>query len=261
MRSPPPGIVFGHGSVCAHEGGADEGRRVYGRGDEPAGVWERHGAARRGWWLDGDAAGREPLHAAPHPRTPRGGTGARRREGQGGQAWAWARGPWAKEGGSRRRRRGGSRGCEGGPVGRGRWEDWGRARGGRTNEARGRGGGGAAQVMVAGDNTRQFAVGHWRARGAFPGAVITEGASRGIGQLAAGQSARPGRILGGSTPNGAPRSERETPGGVARGPAAGGWVDCCLRAIYPVSVCTHHQYMRVGIYICIYTCMHRQIDR
>jgi hypothetical protein len=108
-------------------GGADEGRRVYERGDEPAGVWERHGAraagavARRRRCWTGTVARGHRIRARP------GGDQGRRREGQSGQAWAWARGPWAREGGSRGRRRGGgieggSRGCAGGPVGRGRWD-------------------------------------------------------------------------------------------------------------------------------------------
>src|SRR5699024_6728643 len=125
-RSPPPGIVFGHGSVCAHEGGADEGRRVYGRGDEPAGVWERHGAARRGWWLDGYAAGREPLHAAPLRGRPGGGGGGGAPGGVGGGGGGGYR---TGAGGGRARAergRGGGGGGAGGP--RERWR--GRAGGG-----------------------------------------------------------------------------------------------------------------------------------
>ena len=44
----PPGNHLRTRERLRARGGADGGRGVYERGDEPAGVWERHGATRRG---------------------------------------------------------------------------------------------------------------------------------------------------------------------------------------------------------------------
>ena len=131
----PPGIISGHGSVCAHEGGptrAGESMREAMSRPACGSVTGPRGGGRSSTatLLDGDRCTRPP-----HPRTPRGDQG-RRREGQSGKAGAWGRGPWAREGGSRGRRRGGrgsrgSRGCEG-------WASWPREIG-RIGVERGRG--------------------------------------------------------------------------------------------------------------------------
>ena len=44
----PPGIISGHGSVCAHEGGPTRAGESMREAMSRPGVWERHGAARRG---------------------------------------------------------------------------------------------------------------------------------------------------------------------------------------------------------------------
>lgn len=217
----PPGNHLRTRERLRARGAADEGRRVHERGDEPAGVWERHGNRCR---------------RPPHPRRPRADRG-RRREGQSRQAWAWARGAVGH-----RRAAPGADG-EGGGGAMGDRGDRGGARvgqlaggDGRTGGERGSGRtrGGGARAMVAGE-TRQFAVGH--ARGAFPGAVIREGASRGVGQLAVGQFVAAGGILrrspgaGVNPQRGAPMGERGRSGRVTRGPAAGGWTASSRRYI------------------------------
>lgn len=179
----PPGNHLWTREHLRARGGADEGRRVYERDDEPAGVWERHGAARQGSWLDGDG-GREPSHAATPAADAPGGPGPPwrwpARAGVGVGVGVGVVAPGADgEGGARGGRGGrGDRGDRGGTrmgqLAEGDGGDRGRARG-RPNE-RGRGEG--ARAMVAGE-TGQFAVGH--ARGALSGAVIGEGASLGMG--------------------------------------------------------------------------------
>lgn len=166
--------------------GGDEGRRVYERGDEPAGVWACDRAARQRSKLHGDA-GQQPLHRAISSGERSRGERASERAPAWVSEQAWARGPLATEGtpGSlphgraaarapAGRRRGGARGCEGGPVGRARWGIGGERAGGR----RGRGSVGSAgreNSPVRGrpwaradgcrGGARQLAVGQWRGRG------------------------------------------------------------------------------------------------
>ena len=158
-------------------------------------------------------------------------------------ACAGRRGRGRGRGGSRRRRRGGceggsrgsggsrgargSRGDEDGPVGRGRWGGS-RASAGaaeRAGERRGGAGhGGRGNWPVRGGPCARGVVGGGHRGGSKP----RHGGSRGVGQLAVDQYARPGAYSGRgpwgpeSPPNGAPRWGRGTPRGVARGPAAGG---------------------------------------
>lgn len=173
---------------------ADEGRRVYERGDEPAGAWVCGRVARRRSTLPG-GAGQQPLHGAVSS-----GTLARR-----APAWvwerAWARGPLATEGSpgslphgraaarapAGRRRGGaresgggiGSRGREGRPVGGGRWGIAGERAGGRTRWGRGEREG--AWATVAGDSP--VGGGPWvRADGCRGGPPVGSG----VDQLAVG---------------------------------------------------------------------------
>lgn len=179
----PPGNHLRTRERLRARGGADEGRRVHERGDEPAGVWERHGAARRRvvarrrrCWT-GTVAGGHPIRAGP------GRTGAAVEKARAGRRGRGRGGPWViggrlpaptarggrdggRDGGSRGSR--GSRGCEGGPVGRGRWEDWGRARE-RTNERRGAGNGGRGNSPVRGGPCARSVSGGGHQGGSKPG--------------------------------------------------------------------------------------------
>ena len=153
----PPGIISGHGSVCAHEGGptrAGESMREAMSRPACGSVTGPRGGGRSSTatLLDGDRCTRPP-----HPRTLPGGGQGRRRGGQGGRL----PGPTARGrgGGSR-----GSRGCEGGPVGRGRLGGLG------SSAGAGNGGRGNSLSPVRGRP--------W-ARGAFPGAVTMEGGKPG----------------------------------------------------------------------------------
>ena len=148
----PPGIISGHGSVCAHEGGptrAGESMREAMSRPACGSVTGPRGGGRSSTatLLDGDRCTRPP-----HPRTLPGGTRAAVEEARAGR-----RGPWAWG------RIEGIEGVRG-------WASWPREigrigverGGGRTRRGEGSGAGAQARATVAGE-TRQFAVGHGRA--------------------------------------------------------------------------------------------------
>lgn len=164
---------------------ADEGRRVYERGDEPAGAW-----------VCGRVARRRSTLASSHctgPFRPGRWLAGRGREGEGAPAWvwerAWARGPLATEGSPGSlphgraaarapagRRRGGAResaggsdreGVRGGQLAEEHGGVAGERAGGRTRWGRGEREG--AWATVAGDSpvgsgVDQLAVGGWHGR-------------------------------------------------------------------------------------------------
>lgn len=181
---------------------ADEGRRVYERGDEPAGAWVCGRVARRRSTLPG-GAGQQPLHGAVSS-----GTLARR-----APAWvwerAWARGPLATEGSpgslphgraaarapAGRRRGGaresgggiGSRGREGRPVGGGRWGIAGERAGGRTRWGRGERDHGCARTVVEAARQLAAALTSWQWAGGTAGRnTRDQGPPRGVVLVATG---------------------------------------------------------------------------
>ena len=161
---------------------ADEGRRVYERGDEPAGVWVCGRVARRrsalasnhctgpfrpGRWLAG--RGREGERARGRRRgcgsgRGRGGRWPRRAVRGASLTVGRLRGRRPGDGEGVRGNRGGSRGREGRPVGGGRWGIAGERAGGRTRWGRGERGGSVGERGRRWPGTRQLAVGHGCAR-------------------------------------------------------------------------------------------------
>ena len=236
----PRGIIFGHGSVCAREGGptrAGESMREAMSRPACGSVTGLRGGGRGSTATPLDGGNRCPR--PPHPRTPRGGPGRRRREGQSGQAWAWARrGAGRRRAPTARADRGeieGVRGWASWPREMEGWgasagaDEWEEERGGarRSEEERG----GAARVRgqwwpgtLA---SSRWAMGAERCRGRSSG---REQGGGGRGALASWRGRENTRGGGG------------TPAGVARGPAAGekGDADCVLAAIDPISQCIHH---------------------
>ena len=210
----PRGIIFGHGSVCAREGGptrAGESMREAMSRPACGSVTGLRGGGRGSTATPLDGGNRCPR--PPHPRTPRGGPGRRRREGQSGQAWAWARrGAGRRRAPTARADRGEIEGVRGWASWPREMEGWGASAGADEWEEE-RGGarsGAGARAMVAG-HTRQFAVGH--GRGALSGPVIREGARRGrpggVGQLARpGEYSGRGRDARGSSARAGGRRER-----------------------------------------------------
>lgn len=217
--------------------GGDEGRRVYERGDEPAGVWACDRAARQRSKLHGDA-GQQPLHRAISSgersrgeRASERRRGCRSRRGRGGR---WPR--RARRGASLTvgrllgRRPGDGEGVRGNRGNRG---------GARAGQLAGRDGGlgasapadggdGGAWAVLAG-KTRQFAVDHGRAR-------TVVGAALASWRWASGAA---GGILGGGPggEGGAPMGRRDA-GAVARGPAAGAGSTSSWRYIMSPWACT-----------------------
>lgn len=247
MHNPSPGNHLRTRERLRARGGADEGRRVYERGD---GAGRRVGASRgraagavarrRRCWTGTVARGHR-IRARP------GGTRAAVEKARAGRRGR-GRGPGRAAPGAD-----GEGGIEGIEGVRG-WASWPREMGGLgssagAGEREGGRGRGAAPVRgratVAGE-TRQFAVGHGRA-GRSRGAVTMEGASRGIDQLAVG----PGPA---STPNGAPRRDRGTSGRVTRGPAAGGWT-AVSEQYNPCPCASTSTCAYIYIYVCVCMCV------
>jgi hypothetical protein len=190
-------------------GGADEGRRVYERGDEPA------VARRRRCWTGTVARGHR-IRTRPGGGGTRAAVGkaraGRRGRGRGGRGPGRAApGVVGEEGGSRGDRGGARVGqlAEGDGI-----PDWGRA---RANE---KGSGAGARATVAAE-TRQFAVGHWWCARSVSGGGHHGGSKPGYWPVGGG----PG--YSGGSPGAGVNPER----GATTGQRDGGRrVDCCLRA-------------------------------
>ena len=146
----PLGIIFGPGSICAHEGGPTRaGESMSETMSRPA-CGSVTGPRGRGRGSTATVGGNHHTQP-PLPRTPRGDRG-RRGDGLRGQAWAWAWAwAWWLPAPTARGVRGGVEGVEGieGIEGVRGWASWpremggieGERGGGRTSggEARGRG--------------------------------------------------------------------------------------------------------------------------
>lgn len=186
---------------------AEEGRRVYERGDEPAGVWVCGRVARRrsalasnhctgpfrpGRWLAGRGCGSGRGRGGRWPR--RAVRGASLTVGR-------LRGRRPGDGEGVRGNRGGSRGRDGRPVGGGRWGIAGERAGGRTRWGRGERGGAWASV---GDGGRGLASWRWAmgARGRLSRRLASWQRRWPVGS---GRVARPGEHSGsGPSPGGGP---------------------------------------------------------